>query len=1113
MPSGPDAQPVHALHPFHVFLSHNSRDKPQVRELARRLETRGLRVWLDEEQLPPGVPWQPLLEQGMEDCRSGAVLVGKDGFGPWQDEEMQALLRQAVSRGKPVIPVLLPGAPLQPRLPLFLSSRRWVDLRDGYAEQAIAQLVWGITGQPPQSGGGPLTAGEIRGYRAWAEARYQGVELIGVGGGALSLDFDQVYIPLAIARRDPLAEGEFDKRGHSRQALVQQAALEELGVADIFTRAPQGQPHGAVFGIPGCGKTTVLLKLLHLCLRQDPKELGLVEETLPLFLPLAQLDRQAMLQAQPLGPILGRGLELLAGPGLPEGLGERLWKRGRLLLLLDGLDEVADEGERARVAAYLVKALTGAGGRGIRALVSCRIDSYGGEVRLPGFLPLDVRPLDDPRIERFVGAWLGEAHRARSVDPKLAKLDAERQTEQLVSTLKGKAYASQQLKTLVSNPLMLTLLCLVVLKGGRLPHNRGEFYRRCLDALLTTWGQGQGRSPCPLPEDGLVLAVLRPLARKLHTERRKYDLTPPQFIALADRVLKPRGLQDRSAPLLEWLHKEAGVVSEYAPRRYGFMHLGFQEYLCAESFEAVDTAWLDPLLAQLAEDTGLDWWREVILLLAGLSDPAPFARLVAPLLERGAEHRDLLRACLVENPALDLSPFLAVLDAKPATATQALVLELLIGRTDPALLERAASLAESTEPQVAQLAQRLLQRQVPAATVDDWDLLLLYAPEDQTAAARLAGKLRGAGLRPWLAGERLPAGQTWQDTRVLQDLLEWSLPVLVLARAGRPWEDQETSDALQLFAERDLSLYGAGQAAGAPADLLPPSAWLADDRRLPEVLADRLVGRRRAQLDAEEEQRAKTKPALGPQPGELYTEPHTGIRLLWIPGGAFAMGSEAWNAAKPIHRVRLSPFRLAETPVTNRHYGLFLEASGHDEPAFWRDRRFSDPEQPVVGVSWGDAQAFCAWLAELSGLAVTLPSEAQWEFAARGQDGRNYPWGNKLPDPDLACFGQDWEKGKPDPVGRHPAGRGPFGTLDQAGNVWEWCLDVWDETAYRKRAVAEPLDPVVTTGDRELRVLRGGGWFLPAVFLLAAGRHGDPAGYRGGDFGFRVAVAPASLGA
>jgi hypothetical protein len=134
---------------FDVFLSHNSHDKPAVRELAERLAKLGIRVWLDEDQLIPGRNWQPLLERGIKQSGSGAVLVGKDGLGPWEDEEMQALLRQAVSQGKPVIPVLLPAAPAQPKLPLFLSNRTWVDLRGGFTDPGIERLVWGITGTRP----------------------------------------------------------------------------------------------------------------------------------------------------------------------------------------------------------------------------------------------------------------------------------------------------------------------------------------------------------------------------------------------------------------------------------------------------------------------------------------------------------------------------------------------------------------------------------------------------------------------------------------------------------------------------------------------------------------------------------------------------------------------------------------------------------------------------------------------------------------------------------------------------------------------------------------------------------------------------------------------------
>ncbi len=136
---------------FQVFLSHNSQDKPTVRELARCLEDRGIRVWLDEEQLIPGRNWQPLLEDGIRRSRTGAVLVGKDGLGPWVNQEMQALLRQAVASHKPVIPVLLPGAPSEPELPAFLLNNTWVDLRGGFTKTGIDSLLWGITGEKPEA--------------------------------------------------------------------------------------------------------------------------------------------------------------------------------------------------------------------------------------------------------------------------------------------------------------------------------------------------------------------------------------------------------------------------------------------------------------------------------------------------------------------------------------------------------------------------------------------------------------------------------------------------------------------------------------------------------------------------------------------------------------------------------------------------------------------------------------------------------------------------------------------------------------------------------------------------------------------------------------------------
>jgi hypothetical protein len=142
-PSVPD-EPM-----FDVFFSHNSHDKPAVRQLKAMVVKHGLAVWLDEDQLQPGIPWQPQLERGIKSSRSVAVLIGKDGVGPWANEEMQAALRLAVQDRRPVIPVLLPGSTKEPELPLFLENRTWVDLRDEWTEEGMANLVWGITGRKP----------------------------------------------------------------------------------------------------------------------------------------------------------------------------------------------------------------------------------------------------------------------------------------------------------------------------------------------------------------------------------------------------------------------------------------------------------------------------------------------------------------------------------------------------------------------------------------------------------------------------------------------------------------------------------------------------------------------------------------------------------------------------------------------------------------------------------------------------------------------------------------------------------------------------------------------------------------------------------------------------
>jgi len=133
---------------FDVFLCHNSVDKPAVKQIGKQLKERGILPWLDEWNLIPGRAWQHALEEQIERIKSAAVFVGKEGIGPWYQAELEALLREFVNRGCPVIPVLLPDAPQKQELPIFLEGMAWVDFRKE-EPNPIEQLIWCITGERP----------------------------------------------------------------------------------------------------------------------------------------------------------------------------------------------------------------------------------------------------------------------------------------------------------------------------------------------------------------------------------------------------------------------------------------------------------------------------------------------------------------------------------------------------------------------------------------------------------------------------------------------------------------------------------------------------------------------------------------------------------------------------------------------------------------------------------------------------------------------------------------------------------------------------------------------------------------------------------------------------
>jgi formylglycine-generating enzyme required for sulfatase activity len=244
-----------------------------------------------------------------------------------------------------------------------------------------------------------------------------------------------------------------------------------------------------------------------------------------------------------------------------------------------------------------------------------------------------------------------------------------------------------------------------------------------------------------------------------------------------------------------------------------------------------------------------------------------------------------------------------------------------------------------------------------------------------------------------------------------------------------------------------------------------------------------------------------------------------------IPAGKFWMGSDRqrlertglewkdWMERETLyHQVYLPKYEISKYPVTNAQYAAFARATDHRVPKHWEDSRVPGglEDHPVVQVSWNDAMAYCRWLSKVTGGSFTLPSEAEWEKAARGPDGRIYPWGDRLPATDLCNFGSN--VGGTTPVGKYsPQGDSLYGCVDMAGNVWEWMRSLW-RTEWKEPGFGYPYDPQDGRENLEAsarRVVRGGSFSSGQGGVRCACRYGVP-DLRSGYCGFRVVAAPFS---
>jgi formylglycine-generating enzyme required for sulfatase activity len=720
-----------------------------------------------------------------------------------------------------------------------------------------------------------------------------------------------------------------------------------------------------------------------------------------------------------------------------DELAERL-RRGDLLLLCDALNEMPfgdDRDYRGRVGAW--RRFVG-DWPGNQVLFTCRSRDYGEPL---GLHQVEIERLDDGRVQAFLEKYLASA----------------------LAREAWKRLAGSRLLALVRNPYYLSMLAYILATGGEWPASRAGMLKNFVDLLLA---REKTRAHPDWPGEDVLREALSALAEGVQPMGEGTRLPRREALArIPGQVSGPDGLVEVSPPGVLRLGLAASLLDTELPpgeeEHVRFYHHQLQEYFAARA-----------LLARFKKGEELAGrWRQARL-EQDMPDPGPLGDFepLPPPPATGWEEATVLAAGLAADPAAFVE---AVRRANPVLAARCLV---------EAGIEGPAGLVESVR---ANLLQEM----------EDGHVHLRARIAAGEALGRLGDPrfqaVEAAGVRVLLPPlVAIPAGpfrlgsSRWQVFRLRLQSFTWA-------------QDERPRHSLEL-----------------------PAFYIG---QFPVTNAEYACF-----VEAggyRQEQYWSTEAARAWQRGET------------VESGAMKELMDIWRAIKgdpalleQARRAGASPQELAgweqlagmEEGEVRQTLGEVYAERPRDRPAFWEDERYNQPAQPVVGVAWYEAMAYCAWLteqlrvaspglrawesnqlgtwnSELETRKVRLPSEAEWEKAARMGRGWIYPWGKHWD----SKRANTWEGHtlRPTPVGVYPGGATPEGVHDLAGNVWEWTSSQYRPYPYRADDGREDLE------SEDRRVLRGGSWLHDQRNARCAYRYGLIPDSFSGDVGFRVVVS------